>query len=312
MIFTTIEKLFVLFLLVIVGMLLKKLRFISDQGENDLSRLVLYVFWPALIFSSITHSLSAADIAGNILLPILAFFSCLVGFGLGFLFTHIFHFSIDAKKMFIYHAMINNFVFLVLPFAEILLPERGVGLLFIHNLGILLVIWTLGIFVLQGHVSVKESVRNLFAPGLVVTILAIFMVLCGWAKYIPASIQQAVSLLGQPTIPIAMLIVGTQIYKLGRQALRFDFWNISVAIMRLVLIPGLLLAFSLFLKTTWGISQETFLIFNLVNIMPVSVNSVSFAVKFNLDTTPAAQGVVFTHLFSIITIPLFILLFQIF
>jgi malate permease and related proteins len=309
-ILSIIEKLLLLIALISTGIILKKFKMLSDQSENDLSRLLINFFWPGLIFFSITGTLSAKDITQNWSLPVLGIVTSITGLLIGLIFLKIIKFEKDSGKIFLYNCTINNFVFLVLPFAESMLPHKGAGLLFLNNLGMIIIMWTVGMFIFTGFMNVKNSLKNVLSPGLIVTIIAMVLVLTGFNKLIPTIIKDLSDNIGKPTIIISMIVAGAQIYKLGVKAIKFDLWNISLGVIRLIIIPALLLFLSLFLKSKFGVSKDTLLIFMLVNIMPVSIVSVSFALKFNTAPECASQSVVFTHIFSILTIPFFIYIMQ--
>ncbi|MBN2440507.1 MAG: AEC family transporter [Spirochaetales bacterium] len=309
-VFIVFQKILFIVILMAVGVLVRKLKIIPDTTIKALSTLLIDVFWPVLIFSSITGNLTATDITDNMFLPLLAVLTALTGFFLALLVVKLMRYDGDEKKIFLYHGTINNFVFLVLPFVDMMIPGKGAGLLFIHNLGITILLWTLGISVLNPGTSFSEMRRNLLSPGLIATTGGIFLVMTGLNLHIPALISEAAGVLGSPALPVAMIIAGAQIYDMGKKALRFNMWNILTAIIRLVAVPGILLLVTFLLKTYTSISRDALVIFMLVNLMPVSLNSVSLAIRYKSDPGLATQGVVFTHLFSIITIAAFLPLIE--
>ncbi len=304
-----VGKLVYLILLICAGIGVRKRGLLSDKGRQDASRLLVDVFWPALIFSSITGQLRFDDLIAGALLPILAAVTALTGLVLGAAVLHFNRFSECDKRVFLYDATINNFVFLVLPFVIVMIPDRGKGMLFLHNLGFLVVLWTLGISILRGGLNVRDRLRHLFSPGLVATLAGCLFVICGLVQWIPSPVEKAVAVLGRPTIPVAMIIAGSQIYDLGLRSAKLDRWNVQLFVVRMLLVPGLLLPAAYGLVAL-GVSREVILIFLLVNIMPVSINSVSLALRFDASAERAAQAVVTTHLAALLTIPAFVYLFQ--
>jgi predicted permease len=107
---------------------------------------------------------------------------------------------------------------------------------------------------------------------------------------------------------LGLLIAGTQIYKLGRGALKFNGWNMLVGLTRNILVPGILFALAMLLRNS--LSRETLTIFMVVGVTPASVNSVTLALKFNVAPNLAAEGVVFTHVLGIGTMIGFITLVE--
>ncbi len=306
----TLNKIIFLLILIFAGVLAKRFKLLSDAGEKDLSKLLVDLFWPALVFVSIAGSLNQKDIISNIHLPLFAFITCALGFLAGFIAIKILHYKDGHKKIFLYDCIMNNFIYLVLPFATVMIPGKGAGLLFIHNLGMIFILWTFGIFILKGNIKLKEIPKRLLSTGLIATILAILTVLLKINAHIPKLIFNVLDVMGKPTVPVAMIIAGASIYKLGKNALKFNTWNISLGLLRLIIIPGLLFILTYFLKVYFNLPRETIIIFMLVNIMPVSINSISLAIRFKSSPDLAAQAVVFTHLFALLTIPIYIIMIE--
>jgi len=301
-----VQRIGFILILMAVGALAGKLRIITDKVQKSLSALILDICWPCLILSSFIKDLTRTDVLSNWLLPVLALVMVLTGFLLALLVTKIKHYTGDAKKIFLYHGAVNNFVFMVLPFVEILVPGKGPGLLFIHNLGIILAIWTLGVLIFKPGLKSVEIAKNLLSPGLIATVGGILLVVSGLSTLIPGFIKESLAALGAPAMTVSLMVIGAQIFGMGKDAIRFDAWNRWVVIIRLLLVPAVLFIVALVLKAFTPVSRDVLMIFMLVNLMPVSLNSVSMAYRFGSDPDLAARGVVLTHLFSVVTITLFL------
>lgn len=273
---------------------------------KDLSKLLVDVFWPALIFISIVKSLSTQDLLSNIYLPLAAVITASTGISLGFLLVKLNGWEGSKKSIFLYHSTINNYVFMILPFVEFFIPGKGAGLLFIHNLGYVVIVWTLGVALLTGNDRFKDHMKSLLSPGLIATFAGILFVAFGLSDYIPKGVEEIFTVLGNCTVPIAMIIAGGQIAALGRQAIKFDKWNMQLAFVRLIAVPVVLMIPTYFLMQYTSISKNMLIIFMLVNLAPVSVNSVGMAIRFKADADLAAEGVVFTHIFAIFTMMFFL------
>lgn len=302
------EKVIYLVILIACGILIKKLKLISDKGIEDLSKILVDFFWPALIFYQITSSLNAENIINNISLPLFAIITGVTGYILGFIFVKIFRYQDNVKIIFLYNSTINNFVFMVIPFVVIFFPENGLGLLFIHNIGYIFIIWTLGVSIFQGEFNIKKSLTGLVNPGFITTLAATAITLVGINKFIPKLLLDGINTMGGPTLAIAMIVVGARIYNLGMNAIKFNLNNLLIAFNRLILIPFVLFLLSYLLKDFFP--KEVIGIFMIVNVMPVSVISVSMAIRYNSDPDLAAQHVVSNHLISILTIPVYIMLIK--
>ena len=301
-----IDKIIIILLLMGTGVLAKRLRLISDQGEKDISNLMMDIFWPAMIFHSITTTLTAEDIVLNIWLPISSFGIHLAGYLVGLAICRLAGHQGDRRKIFLFFASLNNFFLMALPFAQLFLPKRGTALLAVANLGSIITLWTLGVFIIIGNPGYKKTIRNVCSPGLLATVGGVLFVFTGANNFVPDPVIEILRTLGQPTLIIGMIVAGTQIYKLGMKALKFDAWNLQVGLIRNILMPGLMLIAALLLRD--HMTPEALVIFVLVAATPGSVNSVTLAMKYNSSASLAAEGVVFTHLLAVFTVPGYIAL----
>lgn len=298
--YSILEKILYVILLMSTGILAKRAGWLSDRGERELNTMMVDFIWPCMIFSSIVTTLDRDDIIANQALPLLAVVLHLSGFAVGLLICKIAGYRGEAKNIFLFHASMNNFLVMALPFAEYFLPERGVALLAVANLGSILVLWTLGVSLVAGKTDWTTMLRNVcFSPGLIATGAAILCVLCGVNRLIPSLVTDVMAKAGEPTLFFGLLIAGTQIHKLGFKALRFDGWNILVGLTRNIVVPALMLL--LMLPLRGHISGEGLVIIGLVSITPASINSVMLAMKYGASSKLTAEGVIFTHLLAIFT-----------
>lgn len=303
---TILNRLLFVVLMMGSGVLAKRLKLITEQGEKDLSRVMVDLVWPALIFSSITRTLRPSDVLDNLALPFLCMGIHLVGWIIGSLVSRAAGYEGDQRKVFLFQTTMNNFLLMALPFAEFFYPGKGTALLAVANLGSILILWTLGASTIAGPLSRKELLGNILSPGMLATVLAILFVLTGWNRSIPPLLAESTAVLGQPTLFMGLFVAGARIYELGFRALKFDRWNLLCGTIRILVVPALAFLFSLALKGI--LPSETLVIFMLVSMTPASVNSVTMAFKYDVDPKHAAEGVVFTHVFGLASMTFFVLL----
>ena len=305
---TIFGKIAFIILIIGVGVFIKKVRWISDSGERDVGRLMIDVSWPALVFASINTTLTPSDITGNIILPILTVLFHLVGFLIGLAFCSISGYTGKRKHVFLFHATLNNFLIMSLPFVQLLLPGKGLALLSVSNLGSTLVLWTIGVTLMAGKVGVKAILKLVFSPVMIAMLLSVFLVLTKLNTLIPHLIFEVSEEIGKSTLFLGLVIAGTQISKLGKRALKFDRWNIQVGLVRNIAAPAVLFVFCLLFKQY--LPHEAMIILLLISIAPASVNSITLALRYDSAPELAAEGVLFTHLLALPTMIGFMFLFD--
>jgi predicted permease len=302
------EKILYILLLIGTGFVCRRMGWLSDQGEKDLGLLMLDAIWPAMIFSSVVSTLEAEDIIRNVWMPVLSLLTHVSGFFIGLLAARLAGYGGDRRKVFLFNCTMNNFLVMALPFAELFFPGRGTALLAVANLGSIVAIWTLGVFAMTGTATLRQTMRNFMSTGMISTLAAILCVLTGIGRLIPQLIVDALHTTGQPTLILGMTVAGAQIYKLGRRALVFDSWNILTGLIRNIVIPAAMVGLACLLRGAVG--SEALVLFALVSVAPVSINSIPMAMKYNSDAELAAQSVIFTHLLALFSMPILISLIR--
>ena len=306
--FSILDKILFIIILMGTGVLAKRRGWISDAGERDLSLLSVDFIWPCMIFSSVSTNLTYDDIVSNLPLPLLVIVMHLAGYAVGLLLCRFTRYSGDRRKMFLFHAAMNNFLVMALPFVQFFFPQKGTALLAVANLGSILCLWTVGVYVMAGAQDFRTTMKNIFSPGMIAIIASIFCVLTGINRHIPVLVTDVMHIVGQPTMLIGLMVAGCRIYDLGFRALKFDGWNLLVGLTRNIVMPGFTLLLALSLKGV--LSPESLGVFCIVGITPASVNSVTLGMKYGTDPGLGAEGVIFTHILAIASMPAFVILVE--
>ena len=122
---------------------------------------------------------------------------------------------------------------------------------------------------------------------------------------IPGYVSQPLTMIGNITVPAALLIIGSSMSNLPLRALMGDTSVYATTLFRLVLLPiGVY-----YLCTLLGFSPFVVNINTVVIAMPVATYGTILCLKYQKDTSLMAETTFITTLLSMITIPLLVLLF---
>ncbi|MFC2149442.1 AEC family transporter [Candidatus Auribacterota bacterium] len=302
-----ISKIFIMILLVSAGYVLDKKRFVSREALQSLSRIVIYVMLPALIFSSIITQFDRGTILSGWILPFLGAMTFLIGSLVGWLNVLILREKKGVRRnTVIYLLTINNYGFVSIPLVYMLFGEGAVALLFLHNLGCEIVFWTLGIWLLKGDGFSVKSFRSLANPPFTVLVASILIVLFGVKYLIPGFVVEACDILGKGLIPLIMLVIGSILAEIRfNDGGLFDKTLIFVMVCRLLIVP-LIVVGILFIIPLPVLYRNIAVI---VAVMPSASSSPLFTKQFGGDTPLAAKAVFFTTIFSVVTVPVFLAIF---
>ena len=87
------------------------------------------------------------------MLPLLASVTIFTGAAIGFITVGITGYTDARRRSFLFQSMMNNSSSWPCPLPSCFCPKRGAGLLFVHNLGIILVLWTFCVPILRENKS---------------------------------------------------------------------------------------------------------------------------------------------------------------
>ena len=312
-----------MFLVIVVGWLARRLGFFAAQFTTTLSRLVVDVALPALVFTQMLRTVDAAALRQEWLSPLLCsglfFVAYLAGLALSPLF------ATKENRTFLFVITIPNWLYLPLPIAEALYGDAGVRAVLLCNIGAQIVLWSFGVWILHG--TVRDAVRNLLSNlGIWATFAGVVLALLfpsarnletispgdeNIFQMAGSMIVQALAMVGSLTVPLSLLVIGAQLGGLIVPVHRFPkaLWGILAG--RLVVAPLVtVVLFVALSKIGVAIPEVTRLVCYLIAAMPVAISCSVMAERFNADKDLAAQGIFYSTFFSLLTVPAIFFLIQ--
>lgn len=297
--------------LVACGFFARRRGLLSAQGTNDLAHVALSVVYPALIFVSILE-LSFADLRANLTLPLLVMAIAMVGFGLGLLAVRFLgRVPPETARAFLFHCLINNYSFLPLPLVLFRYGDPGVALLVFSSVGYELLLWSLGVMLFTRAERKRDRLKSLFSPPFVVLLLSLGCVAArdllpwpeppAWLALAANTFRGGLKTLGAATIALSMLVAGSRFAMLKfATILGWRIWFVSA--IRLVAVPLVVIPLLGFIPMD---STARGILF-IVSVMPSAMVSVLFSERYGGDTDFIAGGLLLTHLWALVTVPLFL------
>ena len=168
-------------------------------------------------------------------------------------------------------------------------------------------VFTIGTVLITGKAEVEESrfqKKVLYSTPMLAAYLTMLIVIFR-IDSIPAWVSQPLTMIGNITVPAALLIIGSSMSNLPLRALMGNTTVYATTLFRLVLLPigvywlGLLLGFSPFVVN----------INTVVIAMPVATYGTILCLKYQKDTTLITEVTFITTLLSMVTIPLLVSMF---
>jgi predicted permease len=317
-------KIAAMFLVIIVGWLARRRGFLADEFTATLSRLVVDVAFPALVFTQMLRTVDAAVLRESWYSPLLCCLLIIVAYLVGLLAAPLFT-GKAQRNTFIFLIAIPNWVFLPLPIAGALYGNAGVRTVLLCNAGAQLLLWSFGVWILHG--TVRQAARNLLTnAGLWATALGIVMALlfpgareletidpatASAGGILGGAIVQALALVGSLTIPLSLLAIGAQLGGLTIAVHRFPRALWGALLTRLIFAPLVTLVLGwAAIKLGVQIPDVTRMVCYLIATMPVAISCSVMAERYGGDARLAAEGIFYSTFFSLLTVPAIFLLVQ--
>ena len=294
-----------------IGLWLRRRGWLAADADASLMRVTINLLLPALIFDSVLGN-AALRRPENLLLPPLAGFGMVaVGVGVARIFARAAGLQTKPEqRTFAFLTGLQNYAYLTIPLCITLFNSDTTGVLFVHNVGTEMAMWTLGIAVLTGHGPTGGWTRILNAP-LAALLLALALNFLGMIGPAPAPVAfagkiilTAIHWFGQSAIPLALLLIGAivadhLIEARGGRALRV----VTVAaLVRLAVLPVLFLLLAKFLPGSLELKR----VLVLQGAMPSAVLPIVLTKHYGGDARTALQVALGTSLIGLVTIPLWI------
>ena len=200
------------------GFLLRRWQWLTEEADQSLLRLCVQVLLPALIFESVLGN-EALHRPENLLLPpLVGAIMALAGIALAALAARFAGFETTGeRRTFALTAGLQNYGYIPLPLCLLLFDQGTVGVLLVHNVGVEVILWTVGIAVLSGG-GWRDGWKRVINAPLLALLLALILNAIDQHVSPPENVLAtgrvvmiAVHWLGQCAVPLALLMIGAVI-----------------------------------------------------------------------------------------------------
>ena len=196
----------------------------------------------------------------------------------------------------------GNVGFMGYPVVDALFGHQAVFYAAVLNVVNTFAVFTIGTMMITGGDGPNRKRFNkkvLYSTPMLSAYLSMLIVALG-IEHIPGYISQPLTMIGNITVPAALLIIGSSMSQLPLRALLGTPVVYAVTLLRLCLLPvGVH-----FLCLALGFDTYVTYINTVVIAMPVATYGTILCLKYNRDTTLMAEMTFITTLLSMLTIPM--------
>ncbi|HEX8312204.1 MAG TPA: AEC family transporter [Chthoniobacteraceae bacterium] len=317
------------FLIIGAGYVIRRIRWLNAEADASLMRVIVNLLYPCLILDTILGNRALDDPGNVILAPLVGFGTVVLGYAASYLLAPIFGLREPRqRRTFAFTAGIYNYGYLALPLAQKLFDapagdSRTTAVLFIHNLGVEVALWTVGLLLLQGRsheasppkaadestptrrsFQLPPTLTRVLNPPVLAILFAAALHFAGARHWMPGVALSAVHSLGAAAIPLGLVLTGATFADEMRNLSGRNHLGVGIGAcaLRLGLLPILFLALAKWLPAPVELQR----VILIQAAMPSAVIPVLLARHYGGDAGTAMRIVLITSLAALLTIPLWI------
>lgn len=295
----------ILFVIVVVGYVAGKLGYMGGTFDKRLSKLVIDITCPSLILSS---AMGGDMPDRSLILPLLGIsvltYAVLVVLAAAL--SRVLTRNDDDRGVVSFALIFGNVGFMGYPVVASIFGQQAVFYAAVLNMVNTFAVFTVGTMMVTGGQSVGREKFNrkvLYGTPMLSAYAAILIVALG-IRDIPAVVCQPLTMLGNITVPAALLIIGSSMSHLPLRALMGTPVIHLTSLLRLVVLPLAVY----FLCMALGFDSLVVGINTVVIAMPVATYGTILCLRYGRDTTLMSEITFITTLLSMLTIPLLAML----
>ena len=284
-----------LFLMILIGLYLRKKNIVDESGKRCLTDLVVNVIIPCNIIKS-----CLMPFEGNIFLTcgrILA-----AGAILQLIFMGLNHFLFNRypdtrKKVLQYGTLVSNSGFLGYPVAEGVYGSLGLFYASVFLIPLRMVMWSVGTsYFMASHMSRRQVLQKVLTHPCLIGVYIGILIMVTQVR-LPGFLTMTIRYIGHCNAAVTMFIIGTILADVPLLTI-FNRDSFLYSVLRLLLLPAL----------AWGVSAALHLdavatgIAVLMTGMPAGATTAIFAARYGSDAPFATKLTVLSTLLSMFTI----------
>ncbi len=327
-----------LFIMMIPGILLKKLKMVPDGFGKGVSNLVLYIAQPALIFLAYVRDFDGEILKNSAYVFVFSIVAHVLFAAVSMLF---FRKAPDGRRRMLRFATIfSNAAFMGIPLISAVLEAQYPGATLyasIYNITFNLFLWSLGVYICTSKrdtnkdgvddykevASLKKNesddhkvkdgsgsiLKALYHPVTIAALLGLAIFILPINGYIPELVTSSLSMLKNLVAPLSMVVIGLRLADIDFHGILKDLnMYIFLALRHIILPLAVLGIIKLICLCGLEISDLVTTVVVILASTPAASSATMFAEKFDCDAAYVSRLVAISTILSIVTMPIIIML----
>lgn len=311
------EQIMSIFLILLVGVLCYKTKLIDDEINSRLSKILLTIVQPVLIFTSFQREFRADLMGGLCISFLLAITTHIVGISLSYILIRRKRrrvVKVDGVRTVSYEenqdvaverltSAYGNMGFIGIPLANGIFGSEGVFYVTASIMVFNIFMWTHGFIMVTGSkkLKFKDILTRLRSPALIAIYLGLIVFI--FQIELPSVLNRSLNYVGSINTPFGMLIAGATIAKSNLVSILFgNLRKYYMVFMKLLLIPIVMMLIYVWLP----IDDTVKLIAIMMAGTPTTTIGTILTIRYKKNSILAGEIFALTTLLCALTIPFII------
>lgn len=302
-----ITQLSIIFGVIVTGYLSTRLGIWHKDMNRMMTRFILNVSCPLIILASVMGD--GPKFSGEVLAQLLYVSAILyvVLLGCAYVFTLLWHVDGSRRGLVRFVVTFGNVTFVGFPVLMALYGQRAVFYASVLTIPFNFLIFSVGVIFVKGEGRLRDLLRRrvLLSPCIVASALAFMLALFNVS--VPGEVAYFCHLVGDMTIPCALLLVGSTLTGISGQEMLGSMFVYKAVVLRLLAAPLVVMCVLLVVPCDPLVRNVAI----VLSGMPSAANGIMFCLQYNRSSHDMAQCIFLSSLWSIATIPFLIYLIDI-
>ena len=297
----TAKQVFELFILILCGVVIGKIKMVNEEGKGMLSNLLIYFVVPFMIINSYMSGYNAEILKNMGRMLFYSILTICIGMALSIGITILM--KKEVRGIIRFATTFSNAAYMGFPLIQAMYGSEGVLYASVYVTVFNILLWTVGIVYVSESMSFKELLMKIVTCPPIISVavgLVIFL------ARIPVAdvLKDIFNVVGGMNTPLSMIITGITISQFPLLSILKDKRVYFTVILRMFIIP-VICTLVMYLIHAHGMVAVITII---LEACPCAAITTLFAIKFGHDQKLAVGAVTLSTLISIITLPCLALL----
>lgn len=309
--FNTIESILSIVLIIVTGYICTAKGWFDEKTGGVFSFIITSIALPAYMIWNLMSTFSKElllHLAPGLVVPFISIVACFV---VGYAVAKLLHIPPNRQGTFRSMFSLSNSIFIGLPINLALFGEQSMPFVLLSYIANTTLFWTVGVNGIrndgmsgQGNVSAAQVLKKIFSAPLLGFIAAIVLIILGAS--LPNFILDTCKYLGNLTTPLSMLFIGIAIHGAKLKNVKFSKDMVAIILGRFIVAPLIVIGMTYAMPLPLLMKK----VFVIQASLPVMTLTAVIAKSYQADAEYAAVMTTVTTIAAIITIPVYMLIFQ--